>query len=41
MTRLCHMYRKDNELIATSQNILIKGSSHTFTEVLPGDGSCP
>lgn len=41
MTLVMPSVQKDNELIATSENILIKDSSHTFTKALPGDRSCP
>lgn len=41
MTLVVPSVERDNELIATSENILIKDSSHTLTKALPGDRSCP
>lgn len=39
MTPVVPFVQRDNELIVTFQNIVIKDSSQSFTEVLPGTGS--
>jgi len=39
MTPAVPFVQRDNELIVTLQNTVIKDSSHSLTEVLPGTGS--